>query len=219
VTVTTIERFHVTSKSRENHAIRHFGVQFTMVLCVVIGCSKRSGRDRDVSFYRIPRIISHRGQRDYELSKKRRNGFLAAISRDDLTEKVLQNDRICSRHFISGKPAALYDDTNPDWLPSLHLGHLKLQTSKKSSERWERRLARTSKWVGHNASDQNAAETLLTLSSSGIPPSVCEQDQGPTVELDGVATQTDITSASIDAMTKELDRCNDMIRNLTGKLT
>ena len=54
-----------------------------MVLCVVIGCSKQSGRG--VSFYRIPKIISHRGQRDYELSKKRRNSFLAVLSMDDLT--------------------------------------------------------------------------------------------------------------------------------------
>ena len=87
----------------------------------MIGCTKRSGRDKGVSFYRIPKIITHRGQRDYELSKKRRDGFLAAISLDGLTEKVLVNDRICSRHFRSGKPAALYDDTNPDWLPSLNL--------------------------------------------------------------------------------------------------
>ena len=40
-----------------------------------------------------------------------------------LDRKVLVNNRICSRHFISGKPAALYNDTNPDWLPTLHLGH------------------------------------------------------------------------------------------------
>ena len=100
---------------------------------------------------RIPKIIIHRGQRDYELSKKRRSGFLAAISRDDLTDKVLLNDRICSRNFISGKPAALYDDTNPGWLPSLHLGHSKkLLTSKKTAERWERRLARTNKGVDCN---------------------------------------------------------------------
>ena len=68
-----------------------------MVLWVVIGCSKRSGHG--VSFYRIPKIISHRGQRDYELSKKRINGFLAALLMDDLTEKVLENDRICLQHL------------------------------------------------------------------------------------------------------------------------
>ena len=31
-------------------------------------------------------------------------------------EKVLSNDRICSRHYVSGKPAALEDHANPDWL-------------------------------------------------------------------------------------------------------
>ena len=94
-----------------------------MVLCIVIGCYKRSGRDKDVSFYRIPKVINTRGKQEYELSKKRRAGYLSAISRDDLTEITLVNERICSRHFVSGKPAYLYDETNPDWLPSLHPGN------------------------------------------------------------------------------------------------
>ena len=38
-----------------------------MVLCIVVGCSKRSGRDKDVSFFRIPTIISHRTE-DRKLS-------------------------------------------------------------------------------------------------------------------------------------------------------
>ena len=89
-----------------------------MVLCVVVGCSKCTGRDKDLSFYRLPRVITSTGKQEYELSKKRRAGFLAAISRDDLTETKLENDRICSRHFVSGKPAYLCDVTNPDWLPN-----------------------------------------------------------------------------------------------------
>ena len=112
------------------------GVEPIKVRCVVIGCSKRSGRDKDVSFYRIPKVITHRGKQEYELTKKRRAGFLAAISRDCLQgSSVLENDRICSRHFISGKPAYLYDDTNPDWLPTLHLGHTKKRLSSEASER------------------------------------------------------------------------------------
>ena len=55
-----------------------------MLLCVVIGCSKRCGREKYVSFYRIPKVITHRGKQEYELTKKRRDGFLAAIARDDL---------------------------------------------------------------------------------------------------------------------------------------
>lgn len=94
-----------------------------MVLCVVFGCSKRSGRDKDVSFFRIPKIVTNRSEAKEELSRRRRAGFLSAIKRDDLTEKVLSNDRICSRHFLPGKPADLLDENNPDWLPTLNLGH------------------------------------------------------------------------------------------------
>ena len=94
--INCIERVHVTSRSRENHAIGHIDVQLAMVLCVVIGCSKRSGCDKDVSFYRIPKIVTHRGKQEYELTKKRRAGFLAAISRDLRDTRVLESDRICS---------------------------------------------------------------------------------------------------------------------------
>ena len=67
-----------------------------MVLCVIVGCSNRSGREKGVSFFRIPSIITHRTAKDKELSTERRAGFLAAISRADVTDKILQNDRICS---------------------------------------------------------------------------------------------------------------------------
>lgn len=80
-----------------------------MVICIVLGCSKRSDRDKDVSFYRIPSVRAGRSTEELELS-----GFLAAISRADLTESKLENGRICSRHFISGKPADLFDTLNPD---------------------------------------------------------------------------------------------------------
>ena len=61
--------------------------------------------------------------------------------RADLTQKVLANDRICSRHFISGKPATLQDQNNPDWLPTLNLGNCKQITESKAraaEQRWER---------------------------------------------------------------------------------
>ena len=68
-----------------------------MVLCVVIGCLKRSGRERDVAFFRIPKIVTHRGKQEYEMTKKRLAGFLAAISREGLeNRRVLENDRFCS---------------------------------------------------------------------------------------------------------------------------
>ena len=70
-----------------------------MVLCAVVGCSNHSGQDKRghkkdckmVSFFRIPAIIRHADKRDLELSTKRRDGYLAAISRDDLTAEMLDN--------------------------------------------------------------------------------------------------------------------------------
>ena len=41
------------------HSVRVVYMSRLMVLCIVVGCSKRSGRDKDVSFFRIPTIISH----------------------------------------------------------------------------------------------------------------------------------------------------------------
>ena len=48
---------------------------------------------------------------------------MAAISREDLDTKALDKYRICSKHFVSEKPAYLYDINYPDWLPTLHLGY------------------------------------------------------------------------------------------------
>ena len=57
-----------------------------MVLCTVIGCSKQSGRDKDVLFYTIPKTITHKGKQEYELTKRRQAGFLAGISREGLRD-------------------------------------------------------------------------------------------------------------------------------------
>ncbi len=102
------------------------------MLCVIVGCSKRSGRDKDVSFYRIPKVVTGKGESILQLTTKHRASYLSAIQRLDLTQKIICNDRICSRHFISGKPAALEEENNPDWLPTLHLGHSKAMTAKKA---------------------------------------------------------------------------------------
>ena len=62
-----------------------------------------------------------------ELSTKRRDGYLAAISRDDLTVDMLEKSdyRVCSEHFVDGEPAKLYEFTKSNWLPTLNLGHTK----------------------------------------------------------------------------------------------
>ena len=63
-------------------------------------------------------------KRELELSIKRRDGYLAAISRENIDINALEKYRICSRHFVE-EPADLWDENNVDWLPTRNLGHLK----------------------------------------------------------------------------------------------
>ena len=100
------------------------------------GSSKRSERDKDISFHRIPAVSDHQGAEDFDIRKRRRDGYLAAISREDLDYNSLDKYRICSRHFITGKPAFLYEVTHPNWLPTLHLGHTKVKAV--DTDRYER---------------------------------------------------------------------------------
>ena len=114
---------------------------------MVFGCSKRSGKDKDVSFYRIPKVITNKGKDMEELTRKRHAGFISAVSRADLTEKIMSNDRICSRHFILGKLVSPLGENNPDWLPTLNMGHSKQSSESRAravAERWERMKARES---------------------------------------------------------------------------
>ena len=110
-----------------------------MVICCVVNCFNRSDRGPDfrhnlfsnregehnVSFFRTPAVIRNQGKLEFELSKRRRGGFVAAISREDLDLKDLDKYRICSNHFVSGTPADLTDCTNRDGLPTMNLGRTK----------------------------------------------------------------------------------------------
>ena len=149
-----------------------------MVLCVIFGCSNRSERDKHVSYYKIPSVITHTNDdRDRELSTKRRDGFLAAISREDLTVEMLESDsktdyRVCSRHFQSGKPAKLYDVTSPDWLPSINLGHSKQQQSNQqlagNNARYERTKRRAAEQRAREKNDRICSQQMEAICSSEI---------------------------------------------------
>ncbi len=170
------------------------------MLCIVVVCSKRSGRDKDVSFYRIPKVVTNRGHGLKKLSQKRRQGFLSAIKRANLTQKILSNDRICSKHFVSGKPTSLLDETNPDWLPSLDLGHSREVCEDKAraaEERWIRAKPRES-------SKDNRPILLSEATESGS----CNSNEGNgEFQVTQATCQTDLTSAIMNKKDEELLKC------------
>ena len=114
--------------------------------CLMIGCSNDKKSCPNLSFCRVPAIIKNEGEAAEILSAERRRLWLAAISRDDLTEKILKNDRVCGRHFVSGKSAKPWDRFNEDWVPSLHLGHDKSKKSEKNQKEATKRAQRVVDW-------------------------------------------------------------------------
>ena len=53
----------------------------------MVGCDNRmdphpgSDQEENISFYRIPAVYDREGKEDYELRKRQRDGYLAAINR------------------------------------------------------------------------------------------------------------------------------------------
>ena len=75
----------------------------------------------NLSFCRVPTVITNQGETIRALLEERRRVWLAAISRADLTERKLKNDCVCGVHFKSGCSAKLWDRKNDDWVPSLNM--------------------------------------------------------------------------------------------------
>lgn len=114
------------------------------VFCLVFNCSNKKSKRKDLTFCRVPKIIKNQGEETEILSTERRRRWLTAISRDDLTDKILEYDRVCGEHFHSGKAAPLWDKWNVDWVPSLKLGHEKLKVSEASVQHSQERARRAS---------------------------------------------------------------------------
>lgn len=77
--------------------------------CCVVNCGSRGDRDI-VKFFKIPSELHFAHRVDLnELSKKRRQKWIQAIKREDLTETKLGHSRVCSKHFISGKEKFLFN--------------------------------------------------------------------------------------------------------------
>ena len=94
-----------------------------MVLCIISGCRVKSGNKEGISLFRIPIVVDKNGESYKQLTEDRRNAWISQISRDDTKWKdILKSERVCGRHFVSGKPALLWDRYNVDWKPTLNLG-------------------------------------------------------------------------------------------------
>ena len=77
-----------------------------MVICAIIGCSNRSGRDK-VRFFQLPAVVKHQGEQMCSITTMQRCAWLKVISRDGLTEDKLSNVFVCEKHFKYGEDVVL----------------------------------------------------------------------------------------------------------------
>ena len=91
-------------------------------------------------------MIKNESESTEALSEERRRLWLVAISRVDLTKKILENDWVCGDQFHSGEAARLWDKHNPDWVSSLNLSHDKLNQSATKESDTATKVKRT-QWV------------------------------------------------------------------------
>ncbi|KAH7946186.1 hypothetical protein HPB49_021225 [Dermacentor silvarum] len=114
-------------------------------MSMIFGCSNHSdtrGRKKPTNsnFFSLPKVVENQCERTKALSTKRRSLWLARIKRANLDIEN-HNLRVCGAHFIAGKPAKLFDETEPDWAPSLLLGYSAMNTDPPRHQRLDKRRA------------------------------------------------------------------------------
>ncbi|XP_068697351.1 uncharacterized protein [Montipora capricornis] len=144
-----------------------------MPMCLIVGCSRKTGRGRGVRLYRVPAIITNQGPEVEELSIERWQFWISAISRADLTDKILNSDKVCDQHFHSGTAAPLWDRYNIDGVPTLNLGHDKTatQSEQHQAQSHEARAERSKERQKRHAEQQKQERSLKQqkLNEPGVP--------------------------------------------------
>ena len=73
---------------------------------------KKQRSAEKIRFFPIPHVVTHQGEYTEEMTAKRRRKWISTISQDDLTDSILEIDRVCSKHFLSGQAAKDWDRYN-----------------------------------------------------------------------------------------------------------
>ena len=148
-----------------------------MVECAVSWCSEKSGKKTDRQFYQIPFVSTNSSTVKRESSQRRRLGFLMAIGKDSQSDSNVHPYYVCSLHFISGKPADLSDEDNPDWIPTQYLGKSRaeidviLSATKRRTDTNDKQIQNTEKWMTKIVTDRPAMRhnnTCVNVESAAI---------------------------------------------------
>lgn len=89
-----------------------------MVNCCVQACPSNAATDGagGVSYFRFPVVRSDREHRD--ISRDRRAAWVKAAAVASRPDVNVDYALVCSRHFVSGRPAKLEQVESVDWVPT-----------------------------------------------------------------------------------------------------
>ncbi|XP_051761784.1 E3 ubiquitin-protein ligase TRIM39-like isoform X2 [Ctenopharyngodon idella] len=150
--------------------------------CVVPGCRNRSSDSKKVSFFRIPRVRTHEGEETRALCERRRATWIARINK----KRISDSCRVCSDHFIQGRPSYHHDETNPDWAPSVKLGVEDTRSQSNLS-----RYQKTKKRRHIREDEKLVAETLLEVAT------VTQDTEEPSIKKEECEVQARATCDSV----------------------
>ncbi|XP_014674302.1 PREDICTED: uncharacterized protein LOC106814506 [Priapulus caudatus] len=174
------------------------------ISCGVVNCRNRYPKKAH-SFFRLPIVITKQGEVTKEMSDRRRRCWLAAINRTGMSETVIRNLRVCSAHFISGKPSALYKDTDPDWVPMVNMGYAMkdLNTQVVRHDRLKKRKETIKK--------RDAAMSLVELGSFS---DISGGDAEVYIDVDSKLTDLELAQLEISRLSGKLQQADTEIARL-----
>ena len=79
-----------------------------MVLCLVFGCGSRSDRDKRIGFYRLPSVVSNKGEFEEELTTERREKWIKAISMVIMGLTGLRDSHVRVLALVKVLPSRVY---------------------------------------------------------------------------------------------------------------
>ncbi|XP_006812856.1 uncharacterized protein LOC100372111 [Saccoglossus kowalevskii] len=177
-----------------------------MVLkCVVFECTNRKDRDKHLQFYRLPAVVVNQGEDCENLSSERRREWLASLGQK-FENRNMGNIRICSAHFIGGEKARLYDKGNPNWVPTVNVGHGENVLKQTMAVNRYNRL--------HNRQKRKAEEKIVIV-EEGL---ALENKENATSTTE-FGTQTDLTTSMLKSMENELQALRTENQSLKEQLS
>ncbi|KAL5013931.1 hypothetical protein ScPMuIL_008201 [Solemya velum] len=189
--------------------------------CVVWGCTNRANAGATKKqYFDIPKVIYSQGTETEKLSSERRNLWLVRINREGFDpDPTKRHYKVCSDHFITGKKADLYDNTNPDWAPSQKMGpqlpdscpSTDPQSSKKRYQRAKGRQEKVKRFKAAEALldlQNDTHPTGLNLSSNSANDSLSDEVEiEHDNDFDNEAVEMQLTDGQLlDMMRKEVQR-------------